>query len=1217
LTPFIYLNSYIFHINLYDLAFLGAIFTGLSFALLLCFTKTVNRSANRFLALALVTMILWMIRILAIDLKLETYLPHWDWLPMQFLLMLGPLMYFYVLKITRPQHQFRWKDLLHFSPLLLELAILALEIRESARMGTATYVTHTFQQLNPVLQLLIFISIITYLHRCDKLIQNFYRRLQPVLMDRPLIEFRWLLSLLAATALLWLLWIFYAAVDFFGYRNEPGLHVNYSFYIFFVVIIIWTAAAALLKPQSAAMAQTDTAFKPLVPPELREKGTRVRRAMEADKYYEEPELSLNSLAEKLSLPPHELSRVINTVFKKGFNDFINEYRVVEAARKMQDPAYNNMTLLGIAFESGFNSKTTFNRIFKQMTGKSPTEYKNHLENKRPFYDLGRRPRFKLLILDREPQQSWVPEKLNSRYMFRNYIKIAWRNLIKGKLYSGINVLGLAAGMAVAILIGLWIWDEVTYDRSFVNHRQLAQIMTTTTDDDGKLNTDPRVCQPIADELRKKYGGDFKNVSLSRWNQSSLAVGDKKIFEVGLWVEDKFPTMLSLNMLKGNINALTDPSSIIISASLAKTLFGDADALNKTIKVDNQDNYKVAAVFRDFLNNSPVVNTNTFPGLQQANYFLPWKKYIAKEQWVKDAVSDWNSRSWQCYVQLADNVDMDKETVKIKNIVMAHKNKTDRAESAYLYPMDKWHLYSEFKNGKPAGGSIEFVRLFSVIGVFVLLLACINFMNLSTARSEKRAKEVGIRKTVGSLRSQLIRQFLSESLMVAFVSFIFSILLVILLLPLFNSLSAKNITLPWGSPVFWLCTLAFTVLTGLLSGSYPALYLSKFEPIKVLKGSFKVGRWASMPRKVLVVLQFTFSIALIIGTIIVFKQIQFAKSRPVNYRREGLISVNGSTPDLPKYYAAIRNDLLATGVVDNMAGASDAATNLGAWRNGFNWEGKNPNTLPSFGFMYMTEDFGKTIGWQLKEGRDFSRDLSTDNLSMIVNEAAVNQIGMKKDIVGQNIQYDGKNYRVIGVVKDIIQESPYTPVTPTVYLADHNSIDNVTVAIKTGMPVRDALAKIEAVFKKYNPSLLFNYTFTDEDYAKKFAAEERIGKLATFFTVLAIFISCLGLFGLASFVAEQRKKEIGVRKVLGASTYNLWKMLSKEFTLLVIISCFIAIPLAWYYSNNWLKQYDYRTSISPWIFLASGTGALIITLITVSFQAIKAALANPVKSLRTD
>jgi putative ABC transport system permease protein len=373
----------------------------------------------------------------------------------------------------------------------------------------------------------------------------------------------------------------------------------------------------------------------------------------------------------------------------------------------------------------------------------------------------------------------------------------------------------------------------------------------------------------------------------------------------------------------------------------------------------------------------------------------------------------------------------------------------------------------------------------------------------------------------------------------------------------------------------------------------------------------------LPRKVLVVVQFTFSIALIIGTIIVFKQIQFAKNRPVNYRGEGLITIPMSTPDLYGHYDALRSDLLATGVVDNMAESSSPTTSVYSNQIGFNWQGKDPNSLPSFGTIAVTGDFGKTIGWKIKEGRDFSKDFATDSLGMILNESAVKQVGMKRDIVGQTIQFNDRNYTVVGVIKDMIMESPYKPVTPTVFLYDPNWANVVTVAIKHGAPLTSALTKIEAVFKKYNPGAPFDYTFNDEDYAKKFSDEQRVGKLATFFTILAIFISCLGLFGLASFVAEQRKKEIGVRKVLGASTYNLWQMLSKEFAMLVFISCFIAIPLAWYYLNNWLQQYDYRTEISYGVFILSGLGALMITLLTVSFQAIKAALANPVRSLRTE
>ncbi len=794
-------------------------------------------------------------------------------------------------------------------------------------------------------------------------------------------------------------------------------------------------------------------------------------------------------------------------------------------------------------------------------------------------------------------------------MLKNYFKIALRNLTKNKVYSIINILGLATGMAVAMLIALWIWDEVTFDNYHTNHKQLAQVMTTYLNVDD-VNTNNAIAMPVAQELRTKFGSNFKNVSLASWNFGhTLTVGETKITGQGMWVESNFPSMFSLKMLKGNINALSDPSSVLVSASIAKSLFGNADAMNKTIKLDNKNDFKVAGVYEDFPHNTT---------LYDAKLFLPWTKYITIENWLKDAQTQWNNHSFQAYVQVNGNENIDKVSDKIKMASMAHKNAaTEGKEELVLQPMDKWRLYSEFKNGKAVGGRIQFIYLFTIIGVFVLLLACINFMNLSTARSEKRAKEVGIRKTVGSLRSQLIGQFLSESVLVAFVSFILSIILVILLMPLFNKLADKSIGLPWSNPIFWLLALLFTFLTGLISGSYPAFYLSKFEPIKVLKGTFRVGRFASLPRKVLVVVQFTFSIALIIGTIIVFKQIQFAKNRPVNYTKEGLLTIPMTTPDLYGHYDALRGDLLSTGVVNNMAESSSPTTAVYASQIGFNWQGKDPNTLPGFGTIWVTTDFGKTIGWKIKEGRDFSKDFATDSLGMILNESAVKLVGMKQDIIGQTIQFNDKNFKVIGVIKDMIMQSPYQPVQPTVFWIDPENVGNVTVAIKPGVPVRDALSKIETVFKKYNPSAPFDYTFNDDEYAKKFADEQRIGNLATFFTILAIFISCLGLFGLASFVAEQRKKEIGVRKVLGATVFNLWQLLSKEFALLVIISCVIAIPLAWYYLHQWLQHYDYRTNISWWVFILACTGAMLVTIITVSFQAIKAALANPVKSLRTE
>lgn len=490
------------------------------------------------------------------------------------------------------------------------------------------------------------------------------------------------------------------------------------------------------------------------------------------------------------------------------------------------------------------------------------------------------------------------------------------------------------------------------------------------------------------------------------------------------------------------------------------------------------------------------------------------------------------------------------------------------------------------------------------------------MNLSTARSEKRAKEVGIRKTVGSLRQQLIKQFLTESIVVAFLALIIALVLVLALLPFFNGLSDKAIRLPGGNLFFWLFILAFTLFTGILSGSYPAFYLSGFDPIKVLKGTFRVGRFAALPRKILVVIQFSISIALIIGTIIVYRQIQYARDRPVGYTREGLITVMMNTPDLYGHYDPLRSDLIATGMVENMAESSSPSTDVWSNNIGFSWQGKDPNSLPLFGTLGVTQDFGNTINWKIKEGRDFSRSFATDSSAMILNESAVKLTGLK-DVVGQIIKWDTTHYKVVGVVKDMVMESPYEPVKPTIFVMNPGWANVVTVRIKPTKPMREALAKIETIFRRYNPSAPFEYKFTDAEYANKFSDEKRIGDLATFFAVLAVFISCLGLFGLASFVAEQRTKEIGVRKVLGASVFNLWQMLSKDFVNLVIISCSIAIPVAWFFLHQWLQKYPYRTDISWWIFVIAAFGAMLITLLTVSYQAIKAALMNPVNSLRTE
>src|ERR1700761_9330493 len=751
-------------------------------------------------------------------------------------------------------------------------------------------------------------------------------------------------------------------------------------------------------------------------------------------------------------------------------------------------------------------------------------------------------------------------------MLKNYFKIAWRNVLKSKVYSSINVLGLACGMAVAMLIGFWMFDELTFDHYHANHKNIAQVMITQTFNN-ETGTGQAMAIPLGWELRNKYASDFKYVTLTSWNFGFVVgAGEKKLSKSGMWVQPEFPVMMGLEKLNGSMKGLTDPSSILIDHSLAVALFGGDDVVGKTVRINNKYDFKVAGVYKDIPKNSSFNDTH---------FLMSWDKYMSTETWLKRSSTQWDNHSFQVFLQMNDHVDMAKTSAKIELITQKYVKKEEGNEHLLLHPMDKWRLYSDFENGKIKGGRIQYVWLFGIIGVFVLLLACINFMNLSTARSEKRAKEVGIRKAIGSVRKQLISQFLSESVLMAGLALVFAILIVLGSLPFFNIIADKSMSIPWANAGFWLVIILFTAFTGFVSGSYPAFYLSGFNTVKVLKGTFRAGRFAALPRQILVVLQFTISVTLIIGTLIVFRQIQYAKDRPVGYTREGLISIRMSTPDLYGHYDAIRNDLISTGAVENMAESSSPTTDVYSNSIGYEWDGKEPGTTPLFGTIGVTQDFGKTISWHMLQGRDFSRDFKSDSSAMIINESAVKLMGFKNP-VGQTIKFNGQKMIIIGVIGDMIMDSPYFPVMPTVFFLNPGWANVITIKIKPSSSIPAAVDKIGGVFKHYNPGSPFEYKFTDQQYADKFADELRIGKLASFFAVLAVFISCLGLFGLASFVAEQRTKEIGVRKVLGASVANLWGMLSKEFMILVLISCAFAIPLAWYYLHGWLKGYQYHT-----------------------------------------
>ncbi|CCH52461.1 Macrolide export ATP-binding/permease protein macB [Fibrisoma limi BUZ 3] len=809
------------------------------------------------------------------------------------------------------------------------------------------------------------------------------------------------------------------------------------------------------------------------------------------------------------------------------------------------------------------------------------------------------------VIKRQPNEYSTP---NNSTMLRNYLKVAFRNLVRHKGYSAINIGGLATGMAVAMLIGLWIYDELSFDNYYANYSRIARVIEQQTAN-GTTFTSNAIAIPLRAALQNEHSSDFTHLALSSWTQEYiLANGGNKFTKTGNYVESEFTQMLPLKMVKGSQNGLDDPASILLSESVANALFGTADPINKIIKVNNKQFVKVTGVYEDFPYNTE---------FRLVTFLLSWQQYLVDQPWVKRSENNWGNNSFQLFVEIAPNTDFERVSAKISKIKARHaKDEARFNPTEILHPMSRWHLYSDWENGVLLRGRIQFVWLFGTIGVFVLLLACINFMNLSTARSEKRAKEVGIRKAVGSLRSQLVNQFFSESFLVVLLALSLSLLLVQLSLPWFNEIADKKTAIPWTNPVLWSICLGLSLLTGFIAGSYPAFYLSSFQPIKVLKGTIRVGRSAATPRKALVVVQFTVSITIIIGTIIVFRQIQHAKDRPVGYDRSGLLTVLMNTPDFYGHYDAIRNELMRTDAAVNMAETSSPTTDLWATDASFNWKGKAHNQIGDFGTVAVTHDYGRTVGWQFKQGRDFSRDFATDSLGIIVNEKAVKFMGFKNPI-SEYVQWNGKIYSIIGVVKDVVMSSPFEPVKPTVFLLDYDWANLILVKLNPQLSAGEALNRIEPVFRKYNPGSPFDYKFASDEYDQKFRTEERIGQLSTVFAILAIFISCLGLFGLASFTAEQRTKEIGVRKVLGASVFTLWQLLSKDFIILVLISLLIASPLAYYFMNDWLQQYPYRSTISWWIFAATGAGALLITLLTVSFQSIKAALMNPVKSLRSE
>ena len=794
-------------------------------------------------------------------------------------------------------------------------------------------------------------------------------------------------------------------------------------------------------------------------------------------------------------------------------------------------------------------------------------------------------------------------------MFINYFKTAWRNLVTNKVYSALNILGLATGMAVALLIGLWVYYQLSYDRFLPGYQQ-AYSVKLKTDNNGIISVNASTPLPLADAIKQNVPG-VKYVSQPNWIGGHLLMnGDKKIFQTGAIEDNNFLKIFQYPFLEGNSNtALQDPNSIVLTESTAKALFGNEDAMNRSVRFDNYHDLKVTGILKDLPANSTL----------QFNFIVPFSYAVQNFSWVKENLSNWRNNSFETFVALEPNVsyaDVEPALRELEKQYNPEDYKINHAE-VMLQPLKDWHLYSDYRDGL-AGGFIDYVRMFSIIGLLVLIIACINFMNLSTARSQKRAKEVGIRKSAGARRSNLVYQFLVEAIFTVFIAFLFALLFVVLVLPAFNSLTKSNISIPYHNIFFWLIIAGYVLITGLLAGSRPAFYLSSFNPVKVLKGTFHPGKTASLSRKILVVLQFSCSIALIISTIIIYQQIEYAKQRPAGYNANLLVStdISGS---LQQNYEPLKNEMLRSGMVTSVTKSSSPVTDIWGNQRIDNWEGKLPGESLALSTVAVSDaDYFKTMGMQIINGRNFTGSLGADSLTVVLNEAAVKRMRYKQPL-NQIITWHDvpQHVKVIGIVKDAIMASPFADAEPTIfaYVPDWSNV--ITYRLSPTVSTQKAIAKLTSIFNKYNPAYPYEYHFVDESYAAKFDFETLIGKRSGVFASLAVFISCLGLFGLAAYLAEQRTKEIGIRKVLGASVPEVWMLLSKEFVVLVLLSCVIASPVAYYYLHNWLQQYDYRININPLVFIGAGVAAIIITIITISFQAIKAVTANPVKSLRSE
>ncbi|RAW00720.1 ABC transporter permease [Pseudochryseolinea flava] len=784
-------------------------------------------------------------------------------------------------------------------------------------------------------------------------------------------------------------------------------------------------------------------------------------------------------------------------------------------------------------------------------------------------------------------------------MLRNFLLISLRNLTKNGVFSFINIFGLAVGMTSCVLIMLWTEDEKSYNLFHEHSEHIYSVKRNVFAND-EIVTDDAMPLPSVEALRADAG--IRYVVPTDWAVDHLLnYKDQKVIQTGMYVGQEFLQMFTFPLRSGSIaTALKDPSAIVLTASTAEALFGKEDPMGKVVRLDDIHDMTVTGVLDDVPSNSSL----------SFHYLMPFSAYENAQPWVRNVSTQWETNAFLVYIQLHDAAAINDVAKRNKNLIK--QNATASLSELYFHPLKDWRLLSRFSNGQPVGGSIEFINSLIIVGGFILLIACINFMNLATARSERRAREVGIRKTIGSMRIQLIAQFILESILIAAMAFILAVGFTEISLPFFNNIVGRDLTIPYDSFTFWKYALIVVFICGVVAGSYPAFYLSSFSPGKVLKG-LTGGRRSALPRKILVSLQFSFTIFQIVGTIVFYQQIKHGMERSLGYDRDNLLMID-QTKDITKNITPIKEELLSQGLITSLTSSNSPITSLYAHMN-VTWPGRETSTKASFATVAVSYDYMKTMGIQPIEGRDFD-PAHQDSASVIINETAAKLMNLEKPL-GERVLWDDKELTIVGVVPDIMMTNPYAAVDPTMFIFDPSWVSHYTLRIPKGKDLPETLAKIETIFKKYNPAYPFTYAFADEQFDQKFSTIRFIGTMANIFSFLAIVISCLGLFGLAAFTAEKRTKEIGIRKVLGASVTQMVMLLSREFSKLVFIAFLFTAPMAWFAFNMWLNRFPYRIDIHWMIIAGAGIIALALALITVSSQALRAALANPVNALKRE